>query len=201
MTTVCSLVLLIHMYYVNRKKLVDLIYAHRPDRNTPLEETVRAFNHIINTGKAFYWGTSEWNADEIASAHRIADKLGLIGPVMEQPEYNLLKRTKVEGDFALLYEHYGLGLTTFSPLAMGILAGKYLDGIPEESRIGTSGDSWVQHVKGKLESGDPTWLEKLEKVRNLKVCSVSLAPRSQSWARKLTLFLFPSLSQRSLAAV
>jgi len=145
---------------------VDLIYAHRPDRNVPIEETVRAFNHIINTGKAFYWGTSEWNADEIASAHRVADKLGLIGPVMEQPEYNLLKRTKVEGEYALLYEHYGLGLTTFSPLNMGILTGKYNDGVPEDSRIGTSDDPWIKHVKQHL--GDSEYQDKLAKVRNLK---------------------------------
>jgi diketogulonate reductase-like aldo/keto reductase len=95
---------------------VDLIYAHRPDRNTPIEETVRAFNHIINTGKAFYWGTSEWNADEIATAWRYADKLNLIGPVMEQPQYNMLARQKVEKEFEHLYEEVGLGLTIFSPL-------------------------------------------------------------------------------------
>ncbi|EGX45397.1 hypothetical protein TWF173_011062 [Orbilia oligospora] len=145
---------------------VDLIYAHRPDRNTPLEETVRAFNHVINTGKAFYWGTSEWNADEIASAHRIADKLGLIGPVMEQPEYSLLKRNRVEGDYILLYEHYGLGLTTFSPLAGGVLTGKYLDGIPEGSRIGTSDDPYIQYLKSGV--GADEWEEKMNKVRKLK---------------------------------
>ncbi|KAF3940807.1 hypothetical protein ABW19_dt0201346 [Dactylella cylindrospora] len=151
---------------------VDLIYAHRPDRNVPLEETVRAFNHIINTGKAFYWGTSEWSAEEIASAHRIAEKLGLIGPVMEQPEYNLLKRDRVEGEFALLYEHYGLGLTTFSPLNMGILAGKYNDGIPEDSRIATSDDSYIQHVKAMLGAG--AWEDKLKKVRSLKAVADKL---------------------------
>ncbi|KAF3916619.1 hypothetical protein ABW20_dc0103910 [Dactylellina cionopaga] len=145
---------------------VDLIYAHRPDRNTPIEETVRAFNHIINTGKAFYWGTSEWNADEIASAHRVAEKLGLIGPLMEQPEYNLLKRQRVEGDYTLLYEHYGLGLTTFSPLNMGILTGKYNDGVPEGSRIGSSDDSYIQYVKHALGAGE--WVEKLNKVKKLK---------------------------------
>jgi aryl-alcohol dehydrogenase-like predicted oxidoreductase len=114
---------------------VDLIYAHRPDRQTPMEETVRAFNHLINTGKALYWGTSMWNADEIAQAWRYADKLGLIGPVMEQPEYNMLMREKVELEYAHLYREVGTGLTVFSPLRQGLLSGKYRDGIPEDSRF------------------------------------------------------------------
>lgn len=98
---------------------VDLLYAHRPDRNTPMEETVRAFNHLIDTGKCFYWGTSEWQADEIERAHHVASRLGLIAPVMEQPQYNMLAREKVEKEFQLLYENYGLGLTPFSPLKVG----------------------------------------------------------------------------------
>ncbi|KAK3377708.1 NADP-dependent oxidoreductase domain-containing protein [Podospora didyma] len=114
---------------------VDLVYAHRPDRQTPMEETVRAFNHLINTGKALYWGTSEWNADEIAQAWRYADKLGLIGPLMEQPRYNMLERVKVESEYAHLYRETGLGLTVFSPLKQGILSGKYKKGIPEDSRF------------------------------------------------------------------
>jgi aryl-alcohol dehydrogenase-like predicted oxidoreductase len=114
---------------------VDLIYAHRPDRQTPMEEIVRAFNHVINSGKAMYWGTSEWNADEIAQAWRYADKLGLIGPLMEQPAYNMLDRVKVEGEFAHLYRESGLGLTVFSPMKQGILSGKYKDGIPDDSRF------------------------------------------------------------------
>jgi len=114
---------------------VDLIYAHRPDRHTPMEETVRAFNHLITTGKALYWGTSEWNADEIAQAWRYADRLGLIGPLMEQPAYNMLERQKVEGEFAHLYRETGLGLTVFSPLRQGILSGKYKNGIPDDSRF------------------------------------------------------------------
>ncbi|KAK6362663.1 hypothetical protein TWF730_000118 [Orbilia blumenaviensis] len=165
---------------------VDLIYAHRPDRNTPIEETVRAFNHVINTGKAFYWGTSEWNADEIASAHRVADKLGLIGPLMEQPEYNLLKRNRVEGDYALLYEHYGLGLTIFSPLAGGILTGKYLDGIPKGSRIGTSDDPYIQYLKSGV--GADAWEEKMNKVRKLKEIAdqlgCNLAQLALAWVLK-----------------
>ncbi|KAI1820277.1 putative voltage-gated K channel beta subunit [Xylaria intraflava] len=114
---------------------VDLIYAHRPDRQTPMEETVRAFNHLINTGKALYWGTSMWNADEIAQAWRYADKLGLIGPVMEQPEYNMLNRDLVEREYAHLYREVGLGLTVFSPMRQGLLSGKYKNGIPENSRF------------------------------------------------------------------
>jgi aryl-alcohol dehydrogenase-like predicted oxidoreductase len=145
---------------------VDLIYAHRADRNTPMEETVRAFNHIINTGKAFYWGTSEWDADEIASAWRVADRLGLIGPVMEQPNYNMLVRNKVEKEYEHLYESTGLGLTTFSPLKIGILTGKYNDGIPKDSRLGASEDKFVQGLTKKI--GDEKWLEEIEIVKNLK---------------------------------
>lgn len=114
---------------------VDLIYAHRPDRQTPMEEVVRAFNHLIATGRAFYWGTSQWSADEIAQAWRHADRLGLIGPVMEQPLYNLLDREKVELEFAHLYRDVGLGLTVFSPLKQGLLSGKYRDGVPADSRF------------------------------------------------------------------
>lgn len=114
---------------------VDLIYAHRPDRQTPTEEVVRAFNHLIATGKAFYWGTSQWSADEIAQAWRCADRLGLVGPVMEQPPYSLLERDKVEREFAHLYREVGLGLTVYSPLKQGLLSGKYRDGIPADSRF------------------------------------------------------------------
>lgn len=114
---------------------VDLIFAHRPDRHTPMEETVRAFNYLIDKGQALYWGTSEWNADEIAQAWRVADRLGLVGPVMEQPCYNMLDREKVEREYAHLYRDPGLGLTVFSPLKQGILSGKYKDGIPPGSRF------------------------------------------------------------------
>ncbi len=124
---------------------MDLIYAHRPDRQTPMEETVRAFNHIIESGKAFYWGTSEWRADEIALAWRVADRLGLVGPVMEQPSYSMLVREKVESEFALLYREPGLGLTVFSPLRQGILTGKYRDGIPDDSRFAQTS---VEFIKG-----------------------------------------------------
>lgn len=145
---------------------VDLIYAHRPDRNTPIEETVRAFNHIINTGKAFYWGTSMWDADEIATAWRYADRLGLIGPVMEQPHYNMLVREKVEKEYVHLYEEVGLGLTIFSPLKIGILTGKYNEGIPKDSRLGSSDDPFVKMMNKKF--GDETWKKELEIVAKLK---------------------------------
>ncbi|MCJ1397217.1 hypothetical protein MMC11_000409 [Xylographa trunciseda] len=145
---------------------VDLIYAHRPDRDTPIEETVRAFNHIIDTGKAFYWGTSEWNADEIATAWGIANKLNMIGPVMEQPQYNMLARERVEKDYLSLYEHYGLGLTIFSPLKIGILTGKYNDGIPSDSRLATSDDNFVKSMNSKF--GDEDWVKQLKIVKALK---------------------------------
>jgi aryl-alcohol dehydrogenase-like predicted oxidoreductase len=145
---------------------VDLIYAHRPDRQTPMEETVRAFNHLISTGKAFYWGTSEWNADEIASAWRHADRLGLIGPVMEQPCYNMLEREKVEREFHHLYREIGLGLTVFSPLRQGILSGKYKDGIPDDSRFGQQS---IEFIKGYWQrTGKDKWDGVIQQVNQLQ---------------------------------
>ncbi len=122
---------------------VDLLYCHRPDPETPIEETVYAMSDIIASGKALYWGTSEWNADEIRAAWEIADKRNLRKPVMEQPQYNLVHRDRVEKEYARLYEDLGLGLTTSSPLASGILTGKYVDGIPEGSRASLSGYDFV----------------------------------------------------------
>ncbi len=113
---------------------VDLIYCHRPDPDTPIEETVWAMSDIVASGKALYWGTSEWSAQEIRAAWEIAERHHLRKPIVEQPEYNLFNRDKVEVEFARLYEDIGLGLTTFSPLASGLLTGKYQDGIPEDSR-------------------------------------------------------------------
>ncbi|PWW74036.1 Aldo/keto reductase [Tuber magnatum] len=134
---------------------VDLVYAHRPDRLTPMEETVRAFNHVIDQGKAFYWGTSEWSAEEITDAWRVADRLGLIGPVMEQPQYNLLVRDRVEREFYNLYAKHGLGLTTFSPLKMGILSGKYNDfKIPEGSRLSSSSDAFTKSMRAKFDTDE-----------------------------------------------
>lgn len=159
---------------------VDLLYCHRPDRNTPIEETVRAMNYLINTGKAFYWGTSEWNAEEIAMAHSVADRLGLIAPIMEQPQYNLLARQKVEGEFQLLYENYGLGLTIFSPLKTGILTGKYNDGIPEDSRFKNASDGYS---KSRAEAyGDETWKKEIEMTRKLQPIAEKLGTDMTSLA-------------------
>src|SRR5919107_3751984 len=113
---------------------LDLIFCHRPDPNTPIEETVWAMSDMISSGKAHYWGTSEWSADEIRAAWDIADRHHLHKPVVEQPQYNLFSRSKVEQEYARLYEDIGLGLTTWSPLASGLLTGKYRGGIPTDSR-------------------------------------------------------------------
>ncbi len=113
---------------------IDLIYCHRPDPHTPIEETVRAMSDIISQGKALYWGTSEWGASDIHAAWHLADRHGWHKPVMEQPEYNLFHRQRVEKEYARLYEDIGLGLTTWSPLASGLLTGKYRAGVPADSR-------------------------------------------------------------------
>ncbi|TDP72925.1 potassium channel beta subunit family protein [Roseateles toxinivorans] len=113
---------------------IDLIYCHRPDPHTPIEETVRAMSDIISQGKALYWGTSEWSAADIRAAWEIAERHHLHKPVMEQPQYHLFHRTRVEQEYARLYDEIGLGLTTWSPLASGLLTGKYLKGVPEGSR-------------------------------------------------------------------
>ena len=113
---------------------VDLVFCHRPDPTTPIEETVWAMHRMIERGQALYWGTSEWSADEIRAAWLIAERHGLAKPVMEQPQYNLLHRKRVEQEYARLYEDIGLGLTTWSPLASGLLTGKYRGGIPAGSR-------------------------------------------------------------------
>jgi len=113
---------------------VDLVFCHRADPNTPIEETVWAMHDIVSSGRAVYWGTSEWTADEIRSAWEIAERHHLHKPVMEQPQYNLFHRRRVEEEYARLYEGIGLGLTTWSPLASGLLSGKYRDGVPAGSR-------------------------------------------------------------------
>jgi len=113
---------------------IDLIYCHRPDPHTPIEETVRAMSDIISQGKALYWGTSEWSAADIRAAWEIAERHHLHKPVMEQPQYHLFHRTRVEQEYARLYDEIGLGLTTWSPLASGLLTGKYIKGVPEGSR-------------------------------------------------------------------
>ena len=113
---------------------IDLVYCHRPDPHTPIEETVWAMSDMITRGKALYWGTSEWSAAEIRAAWEIADRHHLHKPVMEQPQYNLFHRNRVEQEYAPLYDDIGLGLTTWSPLASGLLTGKYKDGVPAGSR-------------------------------------------------------------------
>jgi len=113
---------------------IDLVFCHRPDPTTPIEETVWAMHQMVERGQALYWGTSEWSADEIRAAWHVADRHGLAKPVMEQPQYNLFHRKRVEQEYARLYEDTGLGLTTWSPLASGLLTGKYRGGIPSGSR-------------------------------------------------------------------
>ncbi len=125
---------------------VDLVYCHRPDPNTPIEETVRAMNHVIDRGYAFYWGTSEWSADQLREAWRVADQLGLMGPAMEQPQYHMFHRERVEKEYADLVRDKGLGTTTWSPLASGVLTGKYNDGIPEGSRLALENFSWLKEA-------------------------------------------------------
>jgi voltage-dependent potassium channel beta subunit len=123
---------------------VDLLYCHRSDPETPIEETVWAMSDIVSSGRALYWGTSEWAADEIVAAIEIAERHHLRKPVMEQPQYNLLERKRVEQEYARVLADYGIGLTTFSPLASGLLTGKYLEGIPEGSRGALPGYEWLR---------------------------------------------------------
>ena len=122
---------------------VDLAFCHRPDPDTPIEETVWAMHDMIRAGKVHYWGTSEWSAAEIMAAWHIADKHHLAKPVMEQAQYNLLHRERVEHEYASLYTDLGLGLTTWSPLASGLLSGKYRDGVPADSRAALKGYEWL----------------------------------------------------------
>lgn len=162
---------------------VDIVYAHRPDRLTPMEETVRAFNHVIEQkGWAFYWGTSEWSADEIAEASGIAKQLGLIGPVVEQPMYNMLSRKKVEGEFQRLYKRFGIGLTTFSPIKFGLLSGKY-DNSPDQppagSRFAKGDDKFVSFVRDSFANAE--WQETIAKAKQLKVSPI---PRTVSQGAK-----------------
>jgi voltage-dependent potassium channel beta subunit len=124
---------------------VDLVYCHRPDPETPVEETVWAMSDMISSGKALYWGTSEWSGVEVREAWDIADRHNLHKPVVEQPQFNLLWRDRVEKEYAPLYDSIGLGLTTWSPLASGLLSGKYLDGVPEGSRASLPGYEWLRH--------------------------------------------------------
>jgi voltage-dependent potassium channel beta subunit len=123
---------------------LDLYFCHRPDKHTPIEETVWTMHNLIAQGKILYWGTSEWSAQEIMEAHMVAQRYSLIGPVMEQPQYNMLVREKVEGEYAQLYKTVGLGTTIWSPLASGVLSGKYNDGFPTDTRLNIEGLGWLK---------------------------------------------------------
>jgi voltage-dependent potassium channel beta subunit len=123
---------------------VDLVYCHRPDANTPVEETVFAMHDMVARGKALYWGTSEWSAAEIMAAWQIAERHHLHKPVVEQPQYNLFHRGRVEQEYARLYQEIGIGLTTWSPLASGLLSGKYAAGIPDDSRANLKNMAWMK---------------------------------------------------------
>ena len=162
---------------------VDLIYCHRPDINTPMEEVVRAMNILINQGKAFYWGTSEWSAAQIIEAHAVAQREHLISPLMEQPQYNLFHRHKVESEFAHLYKEYGLGTTIFSPLASGLLTGKYSKGIPDNSRLALKELSWL-----KERFQNEGMQEKIIKINQLKEIAdgidISLTQLALAWCLK-----------------
>ena len=123
---------------------VDLVFCHRPDPHTPIEETVRAMNFLLDQGMAFYWGTSEWSAEQLRQAYEVARREHLVPPTMEQPQYNMFERARVETEYRPLYRDFKLGLTTWSPLYSGLLSGKYNDGIPEGSRITTKGYEWLR---------------------------------------------------------
>ena len=141
---------------------VDLIFCHRPDIYTPIEETVRAMTYLVNQGLAFYWGTSEWSADQIVEAYSIARQYDLIPPTMEQPQYNMFHREKVEHEFTRLYSEIGLGTTVWSPLASGLLTGKYNDGIPQGTRMTLEGYEWLRE---NIESDKG--MQRIEKVKRL----------------------------------
>jgi len=144
---------------------VDLVFCHRPDPETPIEETVWAMHDIIAQGKAFYWGTSEWSSEQIRQAYMIAAQHHFHKPQMEQPQYNLLRRERVEKEYSRLYQEIGLGLTTWSPLASGVLTGKYNNGIPADSRMALKGYEWLKNSLS---------MEKIDLVRRLQPVAADL---------------------------
>lgn len=159
---------------------LDLYFCHRPDINTPIEETVWAMNTLIQQGKILYWGTSEWSGVEIMEAHRVAQEFKLIGPTMEQPQYNLFERYKVEKEFLHVYDFVGLGTTIWSPLASGLLTGKYNNGIPKNSRFALKDMAWL---KDKLMIDDK--IKKIKQLTDLsKELGVSMASLSIAWCIK-----------------
>jgi voltage-dependent potassium channel beta subunit len=159
---------------------LDLYFCHRPDKKMPIAEVVQTMNTLIQQGKILYWGTSEWSGVEIMEAHRIAEAYRLIGPAMEQPQYNLFERSKVDAEYLEIYKNVGLGTTIWSPLAAGLLTGKYNDGVPEGSRFQIEGFEWLRD----------RWLmqEKINKVQQLgaiaKALKVSTASLSIAWCIK-----------------
>lgn len=165
---------------------VDIVFAHRPDVATPMEEVVRAFNHIIEKGQAFYYGSSEWTATQIQEAIAVADRLNLIRPVVEQPQYSLLHREKFEVEYKPLFEKYGLGTTIWSPLAGGYLSGKYMNGIPEDSRFKSNPQFYESRIK-ELES--PEGKKEQEKIRKLdelakRLGASNVAALALAWCAK-----------------
>jgi voltage-dependent potassium channel beta subunit len=163
---------------------VDLVFCHRPDKRTPIEETVRAMNFVLDQGWAFYWGTSEWSAQEIMEAHAIARREHLIPPTMEQPQYNMFTRERFEKEYVRLYAEVGLGTTIFSPLASGLLTGKYNEGIPEGTRMTLPGYEWLR--RERLEKAETK--QNLEKVQQLmpvaQELGCSLAQLALAWCLK-----------------
>ncbi|MGZ3848146.1 MAG: potassium channel beta subunit family protein [Flavisolibacter sp.] len=156
---------------------MDLYFCHRPDKNVPIEEVVWTMNLLIQQGKILYWGTSEWSAAEIMEAHQAAAQYQLIGPSVEQPQYNLLEREKMENEFLTIFQHQGMGTTIWSPLASGLLTGKYNKGIPEDSRFALAGFDWLKD----------RWMveDKISRVRQLGELAAemgtSLATLSIAW--------------------
>ena len=159
---------------------IDLVYCHRPDPHTPIEETVRAMSDMITQGKALYWGTSEWSAADIRAAYEIAERHHLHKPVMEQPQYNLFHRNRVEQEYARLYEDMGLGLTTWSPLASGLLTGKYKAGVPAGSRAALESMAWMRD--GLTDPAKNAAVAELEKIA--AELGGNVAQLSIAWANK-----------------
>ncbi len=157
---------------------LDLYFCHRPDPNTPIEETVRTMHNLIQQGKVLYWGTSEWSAQQITEAHGIAREYNLTPPTMEQPEYNLFHREKIEKDYLPLYKNFGLGTTIWSPLASGILTGKYKDGIPRNSRLNLKNYEWLKNQfdnpEGHAQIKKTEKLKKVAKEYDLSVHHLAL---------------------------
>lgn len=159
---------------------LDMYFCHRPDKGTPVEETVWTMHNLIQQGKILYWGTSEWSGVEIMEAHRVAHQYGLIAPAMEQPQYNLFERNKMENEFLMIFKTVGMGTTIWSPLASGLLSGKYNDGIPEGSRFGLHGFDWLKDRWMKED-----FLEKVKKLAQLaNNIGITMPQLSIAWCIK-----------------